>query len=138
MLEERHRRGPRHGDLSDCDGRREREAEQNPGRDRAGVAPGHGPTPAAGAMTSTVWATFSALRRVTAAFATARAARRRLFSTMLAGTSRSWRAFRNTVTPAIPPGPPTGTATGPPPRPRSAFAATLATASAPRAAPHAL
>src|SRR3989442_7297330 len=122
MLEERHRRGPRHGDLSDCDGRREREAEQNPGRDRAGVAPGHGPTPAAGAMTSTVWATFSALRRVTAAFATARAARRRLFSTMLAGTSRSWRAVRKARTPPNPALPPAAMASGPPTRPTAPVA----------------
>src|SRR5207247_1143645 len=80
----------------------EREAEQNAGRDGDRVASGHGPTPAAGLMISTVSAIFSALRCAMLAFAAARATRRRPFSAMLAGRSRSWRAFSRAVTPAIP------------------------------------
>src|SRR5437870_13650679 len=111
MLGRRPPPGPRHGDLRDPGGRREREAEQNAGRDGDRVASGHGPTPAAGLMISTVSAIFSALRCAMLAFAAAPATPRRPFSAVLAGRSRSWRAFGRAVTPPIPAAAPTAIAT---------------------------
>src|SRR3989441_4542112 len=134
MLDQRHRRAPRHGDLRDPGGRRECEAEQNAARDRGRVASGPGPTPAAGLMISTVSVIRSALRCAMLAFAAARAARRRPFSAMLAGRSRSWRAFKRAVTPAIPAVAPTAIASARPSRLKSPFAATLEAARAPAAA----
>src|SRR2546425_3264537 len=135
MLDQRHRRAPRHGDLRDPGGRRECEAEQNAARDRGRVASGHGPTPAAGLMISTVSVIRSALRCAMLAFAAARAARRRPFSAMLAGRSRSWRAVRRGVTPAIAAVAPPPIARAPPPRPGAPVAPLLETGRGPPAAP---
>src|SRR2546422_4239023 len=108
MHDERCRRGPGQGDLRDPGRRCERETEHDsPGdrarRGRAAPRRVHGPTPAAGTMTNTVCATFSALRRAMVAFAAARAVRRRLFSATLAGGARSWRGVRQGGTPRGPP-----------------------------------
>src|SRR5712691_3950241 len=136
MHDERRRRGPGQGDLRDPGRRCEREAEQDSHGDRCrrgrAAAPlVHGPTPAAGRITNTVCAIFSALRRAMLAFAAARAVRRRLFSATLAGRSRSWRAFSQADTPAIPAMPPTAIASTRPSRPRSLLAAPLDATRAP-------
>src|SRR5437867_6249820 len=98
MVEERNQPGSRHASLPRPDAGREREQEKNLRGEPGAAGRDHGPTPPAGAMTSVVWAILSALRRAIAALATARVARRRLFSSMLAGTARSWRVLSKAVT----------------------------------------
>src|SRR2546425_8569745 len=100
MVEERNQPGSRHAGLPRPDAWREREQEKNLGGE-PGSGLDHGPPPPAGSMTNVVWATFWALRRAIAALATSRVARRRLFSSMFAGTARSRRVLRKAVTPAI-------------------------------------
>src|SRR2546426_9784637 len=95
MVEQRNQPRSRHAGLPRPDAWRKQEQKKNPGGEPGAAGLDHGPTPPAGSMTSVVWAIFPALRRAIAALATARAARRRLFSSMFAGTARSWRGRRD-------------------------------------------
>src|SRR3989449_3322607 len=124
MVEQRNQPGSRHAGLPRPDAWRKQEQKKNPGGEPGAAGLDHGPTPPAGSMTSVVWAIFPALRRAIAALATARAARRRLFSSMFAGTARSWRGLGKAVTPAVGPGPAPALDTARPPPPPSPVAGT--------------
>src|SRR3989442_8013473 len=132
MVEERNQPGSRHAGLPRPDAWREREQEKNLGGE-PGSGLDHGPSPPAGSMTNVVWATFWALRRAIAALATSRVARRRLFSSMFAGTARSRRGLGEAVTPAVAAAaaPPMGRA--PPLLPKAPLPATPGMAATPSA-----
>src|SRR2546422_3285678 len=130
MVEERNQPGSRHAGLPHPDAWREREQEKNLGGE-PGSGLDHGPTPPAGSMTNVVWATFWALRRAIAALVTSRVARRRLFSSMFAGTARSRRGVGETVTPAVAPAPATPPGNAPPPLPQAPLPAPPEIAPAP-------
>src|SRR2546426_9655716 len=134
MVEERNQPGSGRAGLPRPDAWREREQEKNLGGE-PGSGLDHGPTPPAGSMTNVVWATFWALRRAIAALATSRVARRRLFSSMFAGTARSRRGLREAVTPAIAPRGATPLDSARPPPPQAPLPAPPENATAPSGAP---
>src|SRR3989441_6886405 len=134
MVEERNQPGSRPAGLPRPDAWREREQEKNLGGE-PGSGLDHGPTPPAGSMTNVVWATFWALRRAIAALATSRVARRRLFSSMFAGTARSRRVLGEDVAPAVAPRAATPLGNAPPPPPQAPFPAPPGVAAGPSAAP---
>src|SRR2546422_3638053 len=135
MVEERNQPGSRHASLPRPDAWREREQEKNLGGEPGAAGLDHGPTPPAGSMTSVVWATFWALRRAIATLATSRVARRRLFSSMFAGTARSRRGVGKAVTPAVAALPPTPLDSARPLLPTSPLSAPPEMAAAPSAPP---
>src|SRR3989449_3639699 len=135
MVEERNQPGSRHASLPRPDAWREREQEKNLGGEPGAAGLDHGPTPPAGSMTSVVWATFWALRRAIATLATSRVARRRLFSSMFAGTARSRRGLGDAVAPAVAALPTPPTPNAPPPLPPSPFAAPPGKGATPPAPP---